>query len=381
MHRFDVYRGQRTVGPRYLPTILLTLLAIILIGFIALFFTLPGHLVYTRDSVRLDLPSLQGESAVVTPAMSEGEPSDAAVTEGESGEAPDYSTLTAELVVKEPDYSALNYATGEGLEIVQSVYVPYEKVNGDGLTAAIAQARALDVKALTLELRDESGVTLWSSKAELAEAYGLNGTTDVRASIEDLKKQGYRLTAVISCCVDNTLAARNAPAALKNAAGLPYADNGGSWMDPWDAGVRSLSIQLTKELMEMGFDEVVLNHVEHPVSDVGYSRTMSGNLTRVASVTNFAIAVREGVEETMAATGAKLSAMISTEALNNASYDNGQNLAYFLHVFDRVYEFTETYSEASQVVSLGIDSTERFVPIISWVFPGASWVQNPFADK
>ena len=366
MRRWDVYRGQR-FGNSRLPAVLLFVAVFLLLAFVVLFFTLPGYLVYTRDEVHLNLPFLRGETA--KPEETGTEPEETLTIE----------EAVAEIEVKSPDYSHLALANdGEGLEIIQSVYVPYEQVNDAGLTKAVGQARALEAGGLTLELSDETGVLLWVSETDTAVNYALNGTLDLSGTVEQLKSQGYYLTAVISCCVNSTLVSRNPTLALTGAGGYVYSDQRGAWMDPWNADVRQYTIDLTKELMEMGFDEVVLNHVEHPTTEVGYTRTMSGELTRTSCVTNFAIAVRKAVQETMDATGARLSAMMDTTALNDETVDNGQSLAYFLQIFDRVYEFTETYSEANQVIALHVDSTERFVPIISWTFPGGSWAQNFF---
>ncbi len=369
MRRWDVYRGRRA-GGRALPSILLFVLVFLAVIVITIFFMLPSYLTYTKDSVKLELPFLRDEETAdtQTEALAEATP------------APDYSDVTAEIEVKTPDYSTLNLATGEGLDILQSVYVPYEQVNEAGLTKATNECKTLGVKALTLELKDESGILLWVSETDMAVNYALNGTWDMTDTIADLKTQGYYLTAVISCCVDNSLVSRNATVALKDAGGFPFSNTWGAWLDPWNAEVRQYIIDLCAELMNMGFDEVVLNHAEHPTSDVAYTRTMSGTLTRVACVTNFAIAVREGLADVMASTGAHLSALMDDTSLNDATVDDGQNLGYFLHIFDRVYVFTETYKEASQVIALGADSTERFVSIISWVVTGGSWALNYFAE-
>lgn len=368
-HRWDVYRGRRA-GNGSLPSILLTLAMLLVIAFVAVFFALPSHLVYTRDSVSLEIPGFTAENAET------GE--EALVEDPAATPEPDYSSVAAEIVVRAPDYSSLTLANGEGLDILQSVYVPYEQVNADGLTAAIAKCRELEVKAITMELRDETGMLLWNSSTDMAVNYLLNGTLDLKGTVEDLKSQGYYLTAQISACVDATLSSRNGPIALKAAGGFPYSDTTGAWLDPWNADVRQYTIDLCAELMSLGFNEVVLQHAAHPTNQVEYTRSMSGELTRVACVTNFCIAVREGLEEVMAETGARLSVMMDAAALNNDTYDNGQDLGYLLRIFDRVYTFTETYQEANQVIALGIDSTERFVPIISWTFPGGSWAQNLF---
>ena len=383
MHRWDVYRGRRSIKYGGITSALAIFLLIVVIALVTMFFLLPSYLTYTKESVKLDLPFLQEAEEAweesQDPWADMEQPGIAAEPE-EVHE--DYTGLTAQIEVRSPDYSALSYSADADVEILQSIYVPYENVNDDGLAAAIAACKSMELTALTLELKDETGQLLWQSETETALGYALSGTWNMKDTLADLKSRGFYLTAVISTCVDSSLVSRNAPAALKDAAGFPYSDSFGAWLDPWSSAARKYAIELTTELMLAGFDEVVLDHVAHPTVDVNYSRAMSGSLTREAAVTNFAIAVRKGVEETMKATGAHLSVMMDPQRMNNAeSYDNGQNLSYLINIFDRVYCVTSTYSEASQVVALGVDSTERFVAIIPWIFEGGSWAYDYFAEK
>lgn len=368
MRRWDVYRGRRFGGSR-LPSVLLILVSVLATAFLVLFFTLPGYLVYTKDQVKLELTMLQTGDATPTEEVSQE-------TETEVIEE-----ATAELQYVNPDYSSLNMANTFALGLTQSVFIPYENMNESGLTKAVGRARELDVKTLTMEVVDESGQLLWVSHTDIASNYALGGTMDLKKNVDELKDQGYQLTAVVSCCVNTLLVSRNPTWALQVGNGIVYSDNRGAWLDPWNRHVRQYAIDLTIELMEMGFSEVVLNHVEHPTQPVIYTRTMSEEMSREACVTNFAIAVRKGVQETIDRTGARFSALLDTDALNSETIDNGQNLSYMLQVFDRVYEYTETYQEANKVIALHIDSTERFVPIISWTFPGGSWSENYFAKK
>ena len=368
MRRWDVYRGRRR-GSGRLPSVLLIIASVLLLAFLVLFFTLPGYLVYTKDEVRLELP---GMAAAETELVSEEET---------AAEAETIEEAVAELKYVNPDYSSLHMADTAQLGLTQSIFIPYANMNEAGLTNAVARARELDIKGLTMELSDGSGQLLWVSNTDIAVNYALSGTLDLKKNVTELNSQGYRLTAVISCCINSLLVSRNPTWALQVGNGIAYSDQQGAWLDPWNQNVRQYIIDLSCELMEMGFAEVVLNHVEHPNTPVLYTRTMSEEMSREACVTNFAIAVRKGVQETIDATGARLSAMLDNAALNSEAIDNGQNLSYMLQVFDRVYEYTETYQEANLVIALHVDSTERFVPIISWTFPGGSWAENYFAPK
>ena len=343
---------------------MLFILVLALVGFAVLFFSMPKYLVYYKDHLKMSVPFLQ-----------DGQVDEAFQVTESSGPAPYAGAANADVQIVAPDYTNVDLGSDKGLDYFQALFVPYSKVTETGLAAAVQEAQRKDIKGLLLEVKNETGMLAWMSDVDYGSSYATNGTWDLTAAIAELKEQGWFLAAQISCCVDTTLASRNVSAALKDSLGAPYADASGGWVDPWNREVRDYTAALAADLLSKGFDEVVLNHVEHPDAAVTYTRTVSGALDRTACVTNFAIAVREELSDTLEKTGGHLDAVLTHDAFTATASANGQTLTNFLKVFDRVIIATDTYGDDAKVfVDAHIDSTLRYVPRMTWIFSGASWV-------
>ena len=359
-----VYRGHRGASRSGSP-ILLTILVLLLIALLLAFSLLPEYVVYHPDGVEMVVPMLQesGEGYTVEPAEAPG---------AYTGDA------TATIQVAEPDYSLVSLADTSGLQYLNGYYVPFSKVNAKGLETAVKEAERSGVKGLVLEMKDESGKLAWMSGVATASSNAANSTWDPTAYLSELKADGWKLTAEICCAVDTLLASANPDVALRDRmTGAPYTDSLGGWVDLWNRDVRTYTEELCTDLMAMGFDEIILSRVEHPLAEVTYTREIAGNLTREASAMNFAIAVRTALNDTLEEKNVHLSARVPHDVLTTGT-DNGQSMDNFLKVFDRLVIETETYSEDAPVFTeKKIDSTLRFVPQMTWTFGGGSWILDP----
>ena len=358
-----VYRGHRAASTRA-PAIILFVVVLLLLVFLLSFSLLPQYLVYYRDGVNMVVPMLQdsGEGYKLTAA---------------TPPQPYPGIVSADYQVAQPDYSTLDFGAGAGLHYLQGYFVPYNKVSESGLETAVKEAQRSSVKGLVLEMKDENGKLAWLSGVAAAASYGVNGSWDPSAELAELKAQGWFLAAELSCAVDTSLATGFPELALKDMTGKPYTDGAGSWVDPWSRDVRSYISQLCEDLISLGFDEIILTHVEHPLAEVGYTRQIGSSLDRTACTMNFAISVRQSIEPSMKKSGVRLSAELSRDTLTNTAA-NGQSLENMLKVFDRVVLPTTTYSEDAKIfVENHIDSTVRFVPQMSWCFSGGSWILDP----
>lgn len=358
-----VYRGRRGAGRSGTP-LLLTIVVLLLLALLLAFSLLPQYLVYHRDGVEMVVPMLQesGEGYTV---------------EGVSAPAPYAGDATASVQVAEPDYSYVSLADGRGLQYLNGYYVPFSKVSSAGLETAVKEAERSGVKGLVLEMKDESGKLAWLSGVATASSNAANGTWDPTAELSELKSAGWQLTAEISCAVDSLLAGANPDVALRDRTGVPYADSLGGWVDLWNRDVRTYIEELCTDLIAMGFDEIILSHVEHPLSEVMYTRDIASSLNREACVMNFSIAVRTALEKTLTEKNVHLSARVTHDVLTTGT-DNGQSMDNFLKVYDRLVIETDTYSDdAPLFTEKKIDSTLRFVPQMTWTFGGGSWILDP----
>ncbi|MCR5663258.1 MAG: putative glycoside hydrolase [Oscillospiraceae bacterium] len=366
----DFYRGRRRRRSRVLvpAAILLGLISLIVV----LFYGMQKYAVITKDKVYVVPPMLAGEEEDEEPGV----------------EAVSHEATEAEIIFERPDYSGVEAQAGYGLQPMRAIFVSADEFNVDKINE---YANRLVVgNALLIELKPRSGLVQWDCKAWSATAFGLAGnpfSAEMRTTLAMLKEKGVYLAAQISICRDELYASRSTVVTLRNQAnGLNYSDEDGFWLDAYNQDLRDYTVVMVKELYALGFDEVVLADVAHPVAPEGeslsliYTRDMSTPPSAVNAVCGFAVSVAERLEDREG----KLSIYVdSQKALVGLDSDNGQDGALFFKLFDRVYFRTDRYAYTFNVqdlrgkVRIGT-LNERFVPVLQNYLPDnpdtMSWV-------
>ena len=298
---------------------------------------------------------------------------------------------------KPPDYSRIVATAGKKVRPLRAVYLEASELSTERLQAAAANL--VDGNALMLEMKPRSGQLVWNSKAGLAVSYGLSTDTDFSNSLPSLiptlklREDGKSvyLVAQISCFIDDLLAARSNQFALRTEYGLNYADENGTWLDPYNSDVRNYIIDLAKELYDMGFDEVVLADVMHPVVDKVqnaegedvkavflYSREMSTEPNPITAICGFAVYAANELAER---SGLLSIYADSPRALVRDDEGSGQNAVLFMKIYDRVFYRTDRYTYTFNLqdmdgsVPFG-NVHDRFVPVVVNLIPhdNSSWV-------
>ncbi|MGI5936344.1 MAG: putative glycoside hydrolase [Oscillospiraceae bacterium] len=354
----DIYRGRRRW--RTLLTVLLLIVVLLIIAAIVLFYSLQKYVVITQDGVSLVLPFMDEP-------VQEEQPDPETVTE-----------IPTEIVIETPDFGEVEAQAGAQLSPIWAVFVPADEISGENLSAYAAALESQGANALVLDMKPESGQLSWISEVYEASAFGLSGSQDLREPIADLKERGVYLVARISCCVDEMMASRNTPLALKTPEGELYSDSAGYWLDPYNRSVREYIISLMKELADMGFDEILLANVAHPAEreNIAYSQDMSAAVDVVSCVSNFALKVTDAMENT----GVRVSALFDRASLTEGSEPlTGQDLEFFYVVFDRIYMLTDGEKLGSDMQAAQAAMNEgavesRFVPIVDTAPGTGSWV-------
>lgn len=359
----EVYRGKHR--RRNIVTILLFIVAVLVVGAVVMFYSFQKYIVYGQDGVSLELPIL------ATPA-----PTD------ESGGTADFETVNAELVIDPADYSAVAATAGEDLAPLKGLLVPAASVSEAGIAEYESLMASYGANALVLEVKPDSGQLVYASGVSTAASYGLSGAFDLQAQVTALKDKGIYLAALVSCCTDNLLATRNPLIALRNAYGGVYTDTSGMWLDPYSSMVRDYIRDLSLELAQMGFDEVILRNLAHPVTDdaLVYSETLSSTPTPAGGVSGFAVSLSSAMTDS----GAVLSAVLSADTLHNGLSDKtGQDAELFFKVFDRVcgpadsaWQYGADRDALSAYITVG-EAAMRWLPVMSYAPDGAScWIVN-----
>lgn len=307
----EFYKGsiKRRRWPITLLIIFLTILAIALL----IFYGCQKYVVYSPNGVSLELPILAKEKE---PTTEDGEP---------------ITVDNAPLVIDQTDYSNLEQNTASQLKEVKAIYVPSEDISKekiDEYTKRLSQGNAL-----TLQLKPASGRLAYKSSVPFATNYDLNGTLDIKEIVAELKSNNIYLVAELSCFVDTLLATRSNTCALLTTAGISYSDDDGGWVNPYSQDLRTYIIDLSNELLSMGFDEILLTNVYHPnveVTAFSFSDSTSTELSTSSVITSFCLSVTK-----------QINGIVSCAYNANRKADStGMNLEVLSKVFDRLYVST-----------------------------------------
>ena len=358
----ELYRGRhkRRVFMIW-PIAIFLLLAVTAI---VLFYSLQKYLVYGQDGLSLEIPFMSSYGANADSSGS----SDSSAEE-----------VYGDIVIDAPVYENVDTNAGEGLSALKAVYVSQADITDTGLAAAKSKLTELGANALVLDMKPAGGGLSWASGAALASSFGTSGTTDITAFASSLKSENIYLVAEVSCCVDDLMAARNSPVALKDSSGALYSDSAGSWIDPYNPEVRKYISELLRELAEAGFDELLLTNVAYPSSGepVVFSQKLSYAPTPKSSVSSFALNITKSLSDL----SVRISVLCDTQSLRSGlSEQTGQDPAFFSGIFSRLYFVTDADylgSDSSLVAAaLGSDSAHRAVPVLeSDVSPVSdSWI-------
>ena len=375
----EFYKGSRKKR-NYALIPFVIVLALIVLG-VVLFYTVQKYAVISKDGVEVVLPGMERE--------------DTTVIDSQGHETKVFDTVDVSLIFDEPDYSHVEATAGRNARPVRAIYIASEDLNYDNLMEKAA--RLSSGNALLLEMKPRSGALNWASNAEAALSYGLYYQSELTNSIggwvtelKSMEDKDIWLVAQISCCVDGMLASRSTSFALRTDYGADYIDSTGTWIDPYNPELRSYIVTLIQELYAMGFDEVVLADVMHPVPETRegqapmkfmYSSEMSTTPTPVNAVCGFALHVASALKDRPA--GKLLSIYVnSAKALVGPDTNNGQNSVLFFKVFDRVYYNTDMYTftfnlqdiEYAGGVTIGTPAS-RFIPVVINYLPKHdSWI-------
>ena len=354
----EVYRGRRK--KLNVLGIVLGALVVLVLLIVVLFFGLQKYIVFEHDGISVVLP---GEETVQ-------EQDGTTVVDG-------LTQVNAALNITEPDYSSLPDSAGEGLDTFIGIFVPAEDVNLTDIGKYVDVMSTYSANALVLEVKPVSGQLVWNSSSETAAAYGLNGSVDLAQLISALRSEDPELylIAQLSCCIDGMLASRNPSTALYIVNGGAYSDEEGAWVDPYSDIVRSYLTELSTELVELGFDELLYKSLSLPTSgaNIGFNVQLSSTPTPTTAICGLAM------ELTNALSGydVPISAILGTTSLRNGLADqSGQNAEVFGKLFDRLCTATDSAWQSGvdrdsidQYLQNG-DLTARYVPICAYVPEG-----------
>ena len=371
----EFYKGSKKKKSHFYVPVAVAVALIALL--VVLFYSMQKYAVITKDDVKVVLPFLEGETAETTLG--------AGVEEHVELE---HTTVTINF--DQADYSSVLPIARTDVGAFRAIYVPHENITLQKLEEYAARLQTGN--ALLIEMKPRSGNLMWYSRSSAAMGYGLSVETEVTNSIQRyvdmLKEKNVYLAAKISCCVDERYPSYSTLVALKTASGMNYYDETGMWLDPYSRKVRDYVVEMAQELYDIGFDEVVLADLRHPVpsgngeTEFLYNAEMSTTPSPEGGICGFAISVAQRLADREEG---KVLSIYSYTPISLVKTDpgTGQNTPLFFKLYDRVYYETDrgTYIYNLQDVTHSISEEEaarRFVPVVVNYLPDnpdkISWV-------
>ncbi len=158
-------------------------------------------------------------------------------------------------------------------DTLRGLYVNRWAALGRKLTQLIAVAKATEVNALVIDVKDDRGFVLYRSNVPLAREIGADtadghwmSSSKLRAVLDTMIAHDIYPIARIVVAKDPLLAQKKLELAIKRKSDMkPWLDkNGKPWLDPHQRAVWQYAVDLAREAFDLGFSEVQLDYVRFP---------------------------------------------------------------------------------------------------------------------
>lgn len=138
-----------------------------------------------------------------------------------------------------------------------------------------------ELNSVVIDIKDYSGLVLYDSKLHVVSKYRLkdNRYPDIKATIKKLHDNNIYVIGRQTVFQDPVLAERKTEWALRNKNGALWRDYKGlAWVDPTMKEVWDYNIEIAKEAISFGFDEINFDYVRFP-SDGNLKNVVYANTT------------------------------------------------------------------------------------------------------
>lgn len=151
---------------------------------------------------------------------------------------------------------------------VKGIYLTaYSAGSPAKVEAMIDLIAATELNAVVVDIKDYSGKVLYDSDVALVNELGLeeNRLGDVQAMIKTFHENNIYVIARQTVFQDPILAEKKPEWAIKSKAGGLWRDHKGlAWVDPTKKEVWDYNVEIAKEAIALGFDEINFDYVRFP---------------------------------------------------------------------------------------------------------------------
>lgn len=162
---------------------------------------------------------------------------------------------------------------------IRGVYLNSRAVTKTNTKDWIRKLKSHDLNGVVINVKNVSGEITYDSEIELANKLGsATGRLDLREIVSEFQREGIYVIARITCFKDSIMA--------------NHCCGEGEWVDPSNALAQKYNIELAREAVEIGFDEIQLDYIRYS-DDNG---SIGGDYKeRSKVIANFVQRVRESI--------------------------------------------------------------------------------------
>ncbi len=202
-----------------------------------------------------------------------------------------------------PHLLAAPYKTGDAERLgwpedkqLRGFYVRGDSAARGGYLTMLDGMAKRGINAIVLDVKDYDGPLTYPSKVPLAiEAGAVKNPpiADYARAVRFAHARGVRVIARVSCFEDELMAKAKPELGVRGKWGGPY---GNGWLDPSHPGAQAYIVDLVKEALDNGVDEIELDYVRYPVlaiKNADFKLDPKSPLAKVEVITAFVKKVHE----------------------------------------------------------------------------------------
>ena len=248
--------------------------------------------------------------------------------------------------------SLIRIARAEDMDKRRRIHEPVF-AKGIYLTAATAGSkrvndfieliRKTEINAVVIDIKDYSGWVSYDSNAKMANTLHTERVLikNLPELLSSLKSEDIYTIARIQVFQDPVLAERRPDLAIQNKGGGVWKDfKGLAWLDPGSREVWDYTIELAKDAIEKGFDEVNFDYIRFPsdgrIGEAVYTHT--AGRSKIDTINDFFAYLNESLKDEPAFISADLFGMT---LWSSSDFNIGQTLlgaaSYFDYISPMVY--------------------------------------------
>ena len=136
---------------------------------------------------------------------------------------------------------------------------------GSRLSHYIELANTTEINSYVIDVKNDYGNVTYDSQVPLAKEIGaIDKRFDIDKVIKELHDNDIYAIARIVCFKDPILAKNKPDMAIKNTSGGLYVHNQMNWVNPYSKEAWDYTMDIAKEVLAKGFDEVQLDYIRFP---------------------------------------------------------------------------------------------------------------------